>query len=328
MTSLLLGNKLITLFIILALLVGAVLLRAHQREARWEERYPPAGDFIDVGGVRVHYEQMGSGRDVVLVHGASGNTRDMALTLAPVLAKNFRVTLFDRPGLGYTDRLPAADGGPFDVTTESPTEQAELLRNATQALGIEAPIVVGHSFGGAVALAWASAFPDDLSGLVDLAGAVYPWGGDVDWTYDLIGNPIGHALVPPIIAGLVPESYMRSVTAGVFDPQPMPEGYYDAIGVPLVTRRHSMRANATQVKFLDAHLGEQSALYPRITVPVEILHGDADDTVGLEIHSERLAQTLPDARLTVLQGVGHMLHHSHADEIAEAVARVAALNSD
>jgi pimeloyl-ACP methyl ester carboxylesterase len=67
-----------------------------------------------------------------------------------------------------------------------------------------------------------------------------------------------------------------------------------------------------------------SPLYPQITIPVEIVHGDADVTVPLAIHSEPLSRLVPDAHLTVLHGVGHMPHHIYPDTVIAAIDRAAA----
>jgi pimeloyl-ACP methyl ester carboxylesterase len=110
------------------------------------------GDFLTIDGHRVHYVVMGEGPDVVLVHGASGNTRDFTHALAGRLAERYRVIVMDRPGLGYTDRI--------DPQGASLAAQAGLLADAAAELGAERPIVFGHSYGGAVALAWALQRPD------------------------------------------------------------------------------------------------------------------------------------------------------------------------
>ena len=64
--------------------------------------YPPEGQILDVGGVPVHAVVRGTGPDVVLIHGASGNTRDFTFDLVDRLADTYRVIVMDRPGLGYT----------------------------------------------------------------------------------------------------------------------------------------------------------------------------------------------------------------------------------
>jgi pimeloyl-ACP methyl ester carboxylesterase len=64
--------------------------------------------------------------------------------------------------------------------------------------------------------------------------------------------------------------------------------------------------------------------YGGIDVPVEILHGDADTTVGLGVHSVPLSRQVPGANLRVLEGVGHMLHHAAPEETVDAIDRAAA----
>ncbi len=83
-----------------------------QQEKLAEKTYPPQGQFIDVNGSRIHAVVMGSGPDLVLIHGSSGSTRDMTFSLAPQLAENFRVIVFDRPGLG--GEFPAKPVGAGD----------------------------------------------------------------------------------------------------------------------------------------------------------------------------------------------------------------------
>ncbi|MEO0865032.1 MAG: alpha/beta hydrolase, partial [Pseudomonadota bacterium] len=82
--------------------VGAVQYLAAKRERDAAATYPPQGQLLDVAGVTVHAEQVGSGPDVVLIHGASGNTRDWTFAFADMIKDRYRVTMLDRPGLGWT----------------------------------------------------------------------------------------------------------------------------------------------------------------------------------------------------------------------------------
>ena len=86
--------------------VLAAPLIAPFREAETRRLYPPLGPLVDVEGRKVHAVTRGAGRDVVLVHGSSGNLRDFTFSLQDRLARNFRVTALDRPGLGWSDPLP------------------------------------------------------------------------------------------------------------------------------------------------------------------------------------------------------------------------------
>jgi pimeloyl-ACP methyl ester carboxylesterase len=301
--------------IVLAAFWGWSQHRARAHEARAEAAFPPEGQIITVNGHPVHAVVMGTGPDLVLIHGASGNTRDMTFDLAPRLAQDYRVIVLDRPGLGYTPRI--------NRTGATITQQAALLQEAAAQLGADRPIVLGHSYGGAVALAWAVTRPDHTSALVDVAGAAKPWDTGLSTYYRVLSHPVLGPLVIPLLTAFVPDSRVEEAVQEIFMPQEPPAGYMEHIGAGLTLRRHSLRANALQRANL---LSEIEALHPRyaeITVPVEIVHGTADTTVGVSIHSEPLAAQIKDAHLTVLDGIGHMPHHSAPEAVIAAIHRAA-----
>src|SRR4051812_40833398 len=116
-------------------------------------------------GTAIAFSQSGAGRDVLLIHGALVTREDMVLSLASALEGEFRVTAVDRPGHGDSTRRG---------WTGSPWRQAEALYEASHRMKLERPIVIGHSHGGAVALAYALQFPGDLAGVVVLAPIAFP----------------------------------------------------------------------------------------------------------------------------------------------------------
>ena len=297
--------------------------RATSRERAAEASHPPEGAFVSLpDGRRVHYVQRGRGPDVVLIHGASGSTRDFTFGFMDRLTDRYRVTAFDRPGLGFTDRAGAAFGGPFNTAAESPAEQAAMLAGAARALGIDRPVVLGHSYGGAVALAWG--LDHDAAALVLVGAVSNPWPGGLGALYGINSSALGGAGVVPLITAFAPEDRADAVIASIFAPQAPPPGYADHIGVGISLRRETLRANARQVNSLRPHVVEMSARYGELSLPVEIVHGDADTIVPLAIHSEKLAAQVAGARLTVLEGVGHMPHHVAADDVEAAVDRAVA----
>ncbi len=300
---------------LLVLLWALALWRAGRNEARAEAAFPPEGQIVEVNGIPVHAVVMGEGPDVVLIHGSSGNTRDMTFALAPILAENYRVIVFDRPGLGYS--------ASFNPDGETIEEQAEILQKAAAQLGAEKPIVAGQSYGGSVSLAWAVTRPGNISGLVLIAAAAIPWETPLDGFNTLAATPTGNVTALPLITAFVPEWYVEKALDKVFAPQTAPEGYADHFGPGLTMRRASMHANAKQRANL---LEEVRALQPRygeIDVPTEIVHGTDDDTVGLGWHSHRLIDQIPGAELIELPGIGHMPQVVAAPEVAAAIDRAA-----
>ncbi|MDP2740314.1 MAG: alpha/beta hydrolase [Pseudorhodobacter sp.] len=297
---------------------GAVLIdrSASRREAWADHAYPPTGQFVTVAGKRVHVVVTGRGPDLVLIHGASGNARDYTFALAGLLADSFRVIVFDRPGLGWSEGLGEAG--------ISPAAQADHLRAAAAQLGVRRPLVLGHSYGGAVALAWGLAAPTETAALVVVSGATMPWVEPLDWFFTLTSNPYSAALAVPLLTAFAPLSRLQTDIAAIFKPFPVPPGYGDYVGAGLTLRRDSLHCYARQVAGLKACLQAMSARYPDLALPIELVHGGADSVVPLAVHSAALVRLLPDAVLTVLAGAGHMPHHSHARDVIAAVHRAAA----
>ncbi|MBF9042044.1 alpha/beta fold hydrolase [Rhodobacterales bacterium HKCCE4037] len=306
---------LLGLVALLLVFTAVTLWRATLHERRAVADHPPSGQFIEVDGTRVHYVDEGEGPPVVLIHGASGNVNDWTFDMVGRLSDHFRVIAFDRPGLGYTDMI--GRGAPV-------ADQARLLADAAAALGADAPIVVGHSYGGSVALAWALERPDALSGLVVLAGASHPWETGIGTYYQLLSNPVSGPVLANLIAAWVPESYVAASVEGVFTPNPAPEGYSAHFAPDLTLRRFSLLENAHQRADLLPQIQSMAPRYGEISVPTEILHGTADTIVPLRIHSEPLSRAIPGANLVVMDGVGHMPHHVEPDTVTAAIDRVAA----
>ena len=307
----------LALALALVAFVVLVQVRARAHEARAEAAYPPKGQFIDMGGgVRVHAVVMGQGPDLVLIHGASGNLRDMTFSLAPRLAERYRVIAFDRPGLGYSSRI--------NETGATIAQQADLLARAAAELGADRPIVMGQSYGGAVALAWAVHRPANIAALVPVSAPSIPWDTPLDPFYRVTSSRVGSAFVVPMLTAFVPDARVARTVREIFAPQAVPKGYGDHVGAGLTLRRITMRANADQRANLLDEIRALEPHYPKIAVPVELVHGSADTTVGLKIHSARLVDRIPGAALRVLDGIGHMPHHVAQDEVVAAIDRAAA----
>jgi pimeloyl-ACP methyl ester carboxylesterase len=305
-------KRLATSLLIAALgLAGVTHWRASTREAAAEAAFPPSGEFVTVDGKRLHYEMRGEGPDLVMIHGASGSLRDLTFALRDQLTDRYRVIVVDRPGLGHSD--------PLDDT--SLLAQARFLKAGLTQLGVTDPIVLGQSYGGAVALAWA--LDGGPKALILVGSPSMPWPGKLDIWYRVTATPMGRALAVPLASAFVPDSYIRQATASVFAPDPVPPGYDDFLGTPLTLRRETLAANVTQVNTLRAELVTMEPRYPSLSLPVELIHGAADTIVPLDIHSGPLSHLLPDATITVIPGAGHMPHHSHAALVIAAIDRAA-----
>jgi pimeloyl-ACP methyl ester carboxylesterase len=312
------SRKLALSLAILATLAGGVLIvdrKASAVEARANAAFPPEGRIITVDGLRVHAYVAGTGPDLILIHGASGNLRDFTFSLIPRLTTRYRVTAFDRPGLGWSDPLPE--------NNTSPAAQAAHLRRAADQLGVTTPIVLGHSYGGAVSMAWALDNPDTAA-LVLVSAATMPWDGNIWYMHNVMGNPLGGWTAVPLITAFAGNATAEAATRDIFQPDTMPPGYLTHIGAALTMRRNSLAANSAQVAGLKPFIIAMRARYPALTLPIEAVHGDTDTIVPLRVHSGPLSVLLPNVSLTVLPNTGHMPQHADEAQVLAAIDRAAA----
>jgi pimeloyl-ACP methyl ester carboxylesterase len=304
----------------LSLLLFGALAGVTQLEARrLEARFPPVGDFARVDGVRLHYTDTGP-RDadtppIVLLHGASTSLLDFHASLLPALAQSHRVIAVDRPGHGYSERPAAAD---TDGWTD-PAEQARLLHGLLARLGVERPVLVGHSLAGAVVLAYLLEHPDRAAGGVLLAGGSHPWEGGVSWYNDLAGVPVLGGLFAHTLPLTLGRLLLDDGLADAFAPNTPPPEYLRRTGVELTLRPATFLANAEDVRRLSPFLERQSAHYAYLRTPLLLITGDADDVVPAWNHAERLVRQAPSAELVRLPGIGHGLHHVATARVAELI---------
>lgn len=297
-----------------AALLGATALFVTAATRRTEREHPPAGRSLRVGDTNVRYFDEGTGPPLVLIHGNVVSAQDfIASGIVASLAKRYRVIVFDRPGFGYSERPRGVDW--------TPKRQAELLCAALIELDVREPIVVGHSFGCPVAVALALAHPRSLGALVLLSGYYFPVA---------LGLPLFALPASPVVGDI-----LRFTTFPVFARLMAPlvkkqlfapaEVAATFAGYPLsMSRRPSqIRATIEDANALDPAAKAMQGRYGEIACPVEILAGDGDIVVNTRSQSERLANVLPDARLTIVPGAGHMLHHIAPDRVLEAIDRVA-----
>jgi pimeloyl-ACP methyl ester carboxylesterase len=269
---------------------------------------------VTVGGVAIRYRRAGRGSTVVLLHGASGNHRDWTLGAFEAISRDHDTIAFDRPGLGQSG-WPGSEGTRLDV-------QARLLLGALDRLGVSRVILVGHSYGGSVALAWALVEPASVTGLMLLAAPSQVWPGGLGLSTDLLASPVTGPLIASAIPAVLPGAVAEAAAARVFAPQAPPPGYVAHLGFDRVLRAQALRANALQLAALKDQIRTMVPHYPALAIPVEVLHGTSDSTVPLAIHSEPFAAQVAQARLTRLEGIGHMPHHAALPDVLQALARL------
>lgn len=283
---------------------------------RVEGALPPAGRFIDVPGASLHIVERGKGPALLLVHGLAGQLGNFSYGLIDPLARDYRVVAVDRPGAGYSTRAPGAGA---DLPA-----QAEVLAALIDKLGLERPLVVGHSLGGAVALTLAINHPERVGGLALVAPLTHPPDGISPVFKGLaIQRPWLRRLVAWTLA--VPMSIARreQVMEIVFGPDPMPADFatrgYGLLGL----RPSHIIAASEDLIAVARSLPPLPARYGTLRLPVSILYGREDRILDPTEHGEALAAKVPGASLTMVPG-GHMLPVTAVETTVEFVREAAA----
>lgn len=263
----------------------------------------------------IHVESYGpeTAPPVVLIHGASGSTYDMTFRLAPALSEQYRVYVVDRPGFGHSPHLPE----------ESLGAQARVIRHAIATLEPRRPLVLGQSYGGAVALRWALDAPENPAALVLVSSPSHSWDSAHPTLHRTLAKPVLGWWAAELIHAFTPGFIVDSRLSDVFAPQDVPDGYAEHFQPrnAIFPTRH--RLNARQRIALKSEMADMVARYAMLSLPIESLHGTADDTVPDQIHALPFDASVTSNRLTRLEGIGHMPHHVATPQVVSAVRRAA-----
>jgi pimeloyl-ACP methyl ester carboxylesterase len=297
-----------------ATLVAAALINRQLAKAA-ERDNPPAGRFLDVNGVRLHYVEKGSGAPLVLLHGNGSMIQDFqASGLIDLAARDHRVIVFDRPGFGHSDR-------PRRVIW-TPDAQAELITAALAQLGVSKAIVLGHSWGASVAIAMALKHPTLVEGLILASGYYYPTARlDVvaigAAALPIVGDIFSHTL-SPLLSRLTWPLVMRKI----FGPNLVPEKF-EGFSKELALRPSQLRASAAESALMVPDAFALDGQYRALKMPVVIIAGEEDRLVDIDSQSARLHAEISHSRFHRLAGNGHMIQQTATDEVMSAIKEVA-----
>ncbi len=297
-------------FVFVAVLFCGLRIYSDRQVAEVQRRYPPEGSFVTAEGLRLHYVRRGEGRPIVFIHGSFGSVNDFTMSVFPRAAERFDAIAFDRPGHGYSER-------PWQ-TSMTIFDHARLLHEAVKALGVEKPVIIGHSLGGAVALAYALDYPEDISALLLLSGYVTPYDGPPRIihrvpAWPILGSIYLKTLVEPL--GMV---IQKGISRRVFSSGAVPREYLETAGA-LARRPLNFKANAEDIRNLPAGLKRANERLNEIKKPVILLTGDADVIAPKERHAERFHSAVPSSELMVLPGIGHQPSFAAPDKVLEAI---------
>jgi pimeloyl-ACP methyl ester carboxylesterase len=269
---------------------------------------------LDLGSGRsLNVHQMGKGPDLVLIHGAMTTAHDwLQSPVFAAMAKTHRVTVVDRPGHGLS-RRPRFGG--------MPREQADQIAEGLAQLGIAQAVFAAHSFGGLVSLAMAERHPELVSELVLIAPLAFPEPRLLEHS---MLTPRSVPVVGPLFAQFAEFTKMDRPMVDLlqqvmFRPAPVPDAWKASYPYDLILTAGAMVAEGEDAAAMLPMAPAGTIDMRKIEVRTQVLTGTSDRVVEDERQAKALARQLPRGSLTEVEGAGHMLHHSHADLVIEAL---------
>ncbi len=274
-----------------------------------ERAVPACGQFIEIDGARIHYLDRGQGPAIVMIHGLGGQLQNFSHSILARLTGEFRVILVDRPGSGYSTRPRGASAGL--------RAQGDTIAALLRALNLDRPLLVGHSLGGAVALAVALEHPDCVGALGLIAPLTHP-------PRTVPAPFLRLALRSKMLRWMagwtvaVPLSLLKGpeMLAYVFSPDTPPADFAVTGGGQLGLRPWTFYATSSDMVAVTEDLPSMVERYGTLRMPVAVLFGQADRILNWQEHGAALKGKVPDLELTLVPG-GHMLPITAPDPTVE-----------
>jgi pimeloyl-ACP methyl ester carboxylesterase len=310
---------LLVAIVLVALSLGGLVIFTAITARRVETALPPRGQFVEVAGARIHYLDKGSGPAIVILHGLGGQMGNFTYALLERLTDEFRVILMDRPGSGYSTRSPGATG--------RLTEQSAIVAQFIRKLGLERPLLVGHSLGGAIALGVALDDPEAVKGLALIAPLTHvpkhvpaPFRA-LDIKSDFLRRLVAWTVATPI--GI---RRGKAILDAIFSPELAPADFPTRAGGILGLRPGSFYNTSSDMRAVNVDLGRMIGRYSTLQVPVRILYGTGDEVLSHQAHGEAMKAKSPMASLQLVSG-GHMLPISAPELTANFIKAAARAES-
>jgi pimeloyl-ACP methyl ester carboxylesterase len=303
--------------LVAALLVAAFFVYKTRSIARAAEKAVPArGTFVDVGGNRLHYVEEGEGRPILFIHGLGGTLHHLRHPLFGGKLPGYRLIALDRPGAGHSTRAPGASA--------RLTEQAAVIAGFIDRLELEKPLVVGHSLGGAIALALALDHPDKISGLV-LVSALTTHRDEVppELAPIYIRSTLKRRLLAETVAVPTSLKLAPQTLAYVFGPQEVPDGYMTDGGGQLGLRPGQWYAMVSDLVAVADDMPAILARLGEIAMPAAMVFGTADRVLDYRANGAGFRDRLPDVDFEVLDGVGHHPQYAEPERVLAVIRRTA-----
>jgi 3-oxoadipate enol-lactonase len=255
----------------------------------------------EISGNTLFYERRGSGEPLVLVMGMSGNSAHWDRPFAELLERDFELLVFDNRGIGQSSPVVA------DFTIADMAADTAAIMDAA---GLDSAHVMGISMGGMVAQQLALDEPERVRGLV--LGCTYPGGPGSS----LAGPDVMQRLAGPMMSGDREGAIRAGWEANVSPAFAAQDEHWNRFHDVATRHPASVEVIMRQMGAVGGH--DVSGRLESLSAPTLVIHGTDDEMLSVR-NAEILAEKIPDARLEVLGGVGHLFFWEQPERSAQLV---------
>ena len=272
------------------------------------------GKKVEIKGRLMRYYQIGNGEDILFIHGSMGSVEDWE-TLYPLLKNKYRLTAIDRPGMGFSDIKKD------DYTLDG---NAQIIREVIKTLDLKNVTIVGHSYGGAIALRMAIDYDENINGYLLLAPIGYvrddPNAGIIKTkmiSIPIFGEGILVLLGPIMGPGIIEKNLIGMMKGNEVS---FPDNFI-AFRKELWNKAISMATRARQSENYNREIVKYAKKYAQIKHDVSIIVGD-NDRNQLMLQNDRLAKNIPNCKYVKLESVNHYVQYARPNEVIKALDKL------
>jgi 3-oxoadipate enol-lactonase len=269
--------------------------------------------LVDVGDIQLAYERTGSGPPLLLIMGMSGTALHWGEPFLELLREDFEVIVYDHRGVGESTRLEDPLGSPVSIA-QMAADAAGLL----SALEIPSAHVAGISMGGMIAQDMALEHPELVETLT--LGCTYCGGPGSSLT----SNEVGRRLFEAMQSGDRERALRTAWEVNVSEAVANDEASYASFMEIAKRRQVAVPVAMAQAYAIAGH--DTSARLHELSMPALVIHGTVDQMLPVE-NGRLIASLIPDARLEILEGVGHLFFWELPERSAELIRDHAAVGA-
>ena len=267
---------------------------------------PKFGKTTVLEDAEIHWYETGQGRPIIMLHGLAGNLRNFTYALSERLDQDYRVIAIDRAGCGWSKRSK-----PEIATLQ---EQARIIAQFIDKEQIDKPLIVGHSLGGAIALALALEYNNKISGLALICPATQT----VDKVPDIfrflnISSRLLRFFLAHTFSSLFGILTRKDTFEIAFSPEPVSENFSIKGGGDLALTSKAFIKTSEDLVFALSSAPLLVGREKELNVPTKTLFGEKDEILDVKLHGEKFAE-LSGTQIKVLAGKGHMLPLTQPEE--------------